>query len=339
MHQHLGDATAHCCAECGKEGGATLKVCKSCMVAKYCNANCQRNHWPTHKKECKLRAAELCDEALFKVPPAKEDCPICFLPMPLLLISCMSLPTATISSIPIYEFAEANEELAKKATETYYSCCGKSICEGCVYSFRMSGNDGNCPFCKAADFDKTDEDAVEEIMRRVEANDAGAMYILGSNNYHGLLGLNQDREKALELYARAAELGSNHAHFQLGLYYRAGGDLKKAKFHYEAAAMAVDEVARSNLGCMEAQSGNMERAVKHWTIAASAGHYGAMKNLIKVIEMGYVGYVSRAAIDSTITAYNDSCVEMRSKARDAALHVLSPASVQDEERAIKITLE
>jgi hypothetical protein len=39
-------------------------------------------YWPKHKKLCKQRAAELHDEALFKEPPPKEDCPICFLPMP-----------------------------------------------------------------------------------------------------------------------------------------------------------------------------------------------------------------------------------------------------------------
>ena len=35
---------------------------KSCMLVKYGNADCQRNHhWPTHKKLCKQRAAELHD--------------------------------------------------------------------------------------------------------------------------------------------------------------------------------------------------------------------------------------------------------------------------------------
>jgi TPR repeat protein len=34
---------------------------------------------------------------------------------------------------------------------------------------------------------------------------------------------------------------------------RVGGNLKKAKFHYEAAAMLGCEVARYNLGVMEAQ--------------------------------------------------------------------------------------
>ena len=309
--------TTSCCAECGgEEGGViSLKACKSCWLVKYCNAECQRNHWPTHKKLCKLRAAELRDEALFKGPPAKEDCPICFLPLPAGLLSCMTLPPATITSVPIADFAEANKELANIGMETYYSCCGKSICEGCVDSFHISHSDEKCPFCKADLRGKTEVEQVEGLMKRVEVNDAGAMYVLGNSYYHRKLGLLQDRGKALELYTRAAALGSSMAHFHLGNIYHEGGDSKKEKFHYEAAAMAGHEDARYNLGCTEAQSGNVERAVKHWMISASAGHYAAMKTLIKVIEMGYV---SRAAIDSTITAYNNSCAEMRSEARDAA---------------------
>jgi hypothetical protein len=93
--------TNACCAECGKEeGGVSLKTCKPCMQVKYCNADCQKNHWPKHKKQCKQRAAELRDEALFKDPPPKEECLICFLPMPIELICCVSLPPATISSVP-----------------------------------------------------------------------------------------------------------------------------------------------------------------------------------------------------------------------------------------------
>jgi tRNA U34 5-methylaminomethyl-2-thiouridine-forming methyltransferase MnmC len=69
-------SSAQCCAECGEEGGINLKACKACMFVKYCNAMCQRKHWSTHKKICKQRAAELRDEALFKDPPPKEDCPI-----------------------------------------------------------------------------------------------------------------------------------------------------------------------------------------------------------------------------------------------------------------------
>ena len=123
------------CANCGtdeKGEGISLKACKSCMLVKYCNPTCQRNHWPKHKKPCKQRAAELRDEALFKDPPPKEDCPICFLPMPGKLINCVSLPPATLSFVPIYVFAVANEGFAQMDTEEYFTCCRKCICKGCI---------------------------------------------------------------------------------------------------------------------------------------------------------------------------------------------------------------
>jgi tetratricopeptide (TPR) repeat protein len=312
--------TGSCCADCGKEegGGASLKACKSCMLVKYCNAKCQRNHWPKHKKECKLRAAELRDEALFKDPPPKEDCPICFLPMPDTLICCKSLPPATLMSVPIYDYAEANEEFANRSTEVYYTCCGKDICAGCVDSFVQSGTDDKCPFCNSDRSGKTEGEKVEELMKRVEANDAGAMYILGSYYTHGQLGLSHDQEKAIELYVRAAELGNRKAHYELGVQFDDGGDLKKAKIHYEAAAIAGHEAARCNLGTMEAQSGNMERAVKHWKIAASAGHCHAMHALLIAFEDGLM---PQDEIESALTSYNNSCAEMRSETRDRILDI------------------
>jgi TPR repeat protein len=89
--------------------------------------------------------------------------------------------------------------------------------------------------------------------------------------------------------------------------------MKKAKFHYEAAAMAGHEIARSKLGFMEAESRNMEQAIKHWSIAASAGEYIAMHQLRLYFEKDYV---SRESINSTLTAYNNACAEMRGEARD-----------------------
>ena len=70
------------CANCGK-GVGDLKFCDACKLVKYCNRDCQIAHRPQHKKACKKRAAELRDEALFKEPPPREECPICMLPLPL----------------------------------------------------------------------------------------------------------------------------------------------------------------------------------------------------------------------------------------------------------------
>ena len=321
MNDSRDNATAHCCAECGKaEGGgvASLKSCKPCMRVKYCNAECQHKHWPTHKAYCKIQAAKIRDEALFKDPPPMEECPICFLPMPTDIISCASLPPATISSVPIYDFAIANNELANEPMEKYYPCCGKTICRGCMYSSRKSGSDDQCPFCNSDRRSKTVEECVEEMMKRVEANDAASICLLANSYYQGLHGLQRDEERAIELFTKSAELGFSKAHSSLGSIYHEGGNMKKAKFHLEVAAKAGHEVARFNIGSMEDNSGNMERAVKHWTIAASAGQYKAMHYLITCFKKGFVG---RESIESTLAAYNASSAEMRSEARDAYIGI------------------
>jgi len=69
----------------------------------------------------------------------------------------------------------------------------------------------------------------------------------------------------------------------------------------------------SDIGAKEFESGNIERAMKHWTIGASAGGYIAMHHLRICFEKGHV---SRESIDSTLANYNASCAEMRSEARD-----------------------
>ncbi len=83
-----------------------------------------------------------------------------------------------------------------------------------MYSFTQSGgNDEKCPFCKA-DMKKTDDERVGHIMKRVEANDAGAICQLGCYYNEGTFGLLQDRTKAIGYWTRAAELfsGCSHCH-------------------------------------------------------------------------------------------------------------------------------
>jgi TPR repeat protein len=240
--------------------------------------------------------------------------------MPDLLISCVSLPPATIFSVPIYDFAKANEELATEGMEQYYPCCGKSICKGCMHSFCQSGNSRKCPFCNSDRFIKTNEQQIDEVRRRIEVNDTASIYMLANSYDNGINGLQQDHTKSIKLYARAADLGHSEAHNQLADIYCQGGDMKRAKFHLEAAAMAGHEMARNKFGCIEFESGNKERAVKHWTIAASAGCFSSMHYL----RIGFEeGAISRESIDSTLAAYNNSCAELRSEARDAYIRSIT----------------
>jgi TPR repeat protein len=151
-------------------------------------------------------------------------------------------------------------------------------------------------------------------------------------NYHlyGEEGLQRDHAKAIELFIRSANLGCNVAHYDLADVYYGGGNMKKAKFHYEAAAMAGHAEARYNLGCMEVENITVEnlyivgkRAMKHFKIAACAGQYVAMNRLRTGLE---AGVVSIEEIESTLVAYNNSCAEMRSEARDAFIRIMANVS-------------
>jgi len=45
------------CSGCGKSllpGQQKLHTCSGCQMALYCNKDCQRAHWPTHKNLCRL---------------------------------------------------------------------------------------------------------------------------------------------------------------------------------------------------------------------------------------------------------------------------------------------
>ena len=87
----------------------------------------------------KKRAAEKQEEALFKESPPPEDCPICFLP----------LPQDTFHS-------------------TFKSCCGKLICNGCIYAMDKEaygrGEISICAFCREP-IATTDEGETERIKK------------------------------------------------------------------------------------------------------------------------------------------------------------------------------
>ena len=226
------------CASCGK-GGDSLKTCTACKLVKYCSIDCQRAHRPKHKKECKRRAAALRDEELFKQPPSREECPICFLELPL-----------------------------RADMSTYIGCCGKIICSGCNYASAQQLEDAPCPFCRKPAA-RSNEEARKRIAMRVELNDPEAIAIMGDS----YLEFERDFGKGLDLLQRAAELGSIDAHFNLGHHV----DKEKAKYHYEKAATAGHVEARYNLGALEWADGNEDRAMKHFTISASVGDDDSLK--------------------------------------------------------------
>lgn len=91
-------------------------------------------------------------------------------------------------------------------------------------------------------------------------------------------------------------------------------NMRKAKQYYELAAMECP-LARHNLGLYEELIGNVNRAVKYFTIAAGCGHGDSLKR----IRMIYLdGYAPRGDYEKALRAYQAYLSEIRSDQRDQA---------------------
>ena len=283
------DTTITTCANCGKEGG-TLNTCNKCKMVKYCNAACKKKHRSKHKKACEKRVVDLHDEELFKEHPPPEDCPICFLPLPLDIIG--------------------------ESKSSFTSCCGKHICTGCIYAMNGRGKIDLCAFCRAPT-PSSEEEIVKRVRKLMDANNAYGFLNFAGFYFRGIMGLPQDFAKANELYLRAGELGCAEGYFNLGNSYRNGNgvevDKKKAKHYYELAAMNGNVLARHNLGCMEGEAGNITRAMKHFILSARAGDKESLDN----VKEGYMDdIVTKDEYANALRAYQKIQDETKSDDRD-----------------------
>jgi len=265
---------------------------------KYCNAACKKRHRSKHKKDCEehlkrvaelheeelRRAEELHDIELFKSPPRKEDCPICFLRLPMLTSGWR-----------------------------YKSCCGKVICSGCIYAM-----DKICPFCRSPTPTLVKE-SIKRTKKRVEVGDAIAISSLGDMYSEGTRGFPQDYTKALELYHRAAELGFVGARHNIGCAYNDGEgverDMKKAVYYWGLAAMKGYATSRHNLGIEEKNVANFDRAIKHYMIAVESGNNGSL-NQIK--ELYSNGHATKDEYTKALQTYQKYLGEIKSSQRDEA---------------------
>ena len=297
------DSTLMFCASCGVAGSDDIKLkkCTACYLVRYCSVKCQIDHRPKHKKECKKRAAELRDEILFKQPESNHfgDCPIC----------CLPVPIDTQKSI-------------------FNSCCSKRICDGCNVANNRREIEARlqpkCVFCREP-LPKTYDEADKRLIKRIEANDPDAIAHMGSIKYH-----EGDHKSAFECWTKAAALGDPFAHHELSILYREGQgvekDEKRALYHAEQAAIGGHPIARHNVGWTEKERGRMDRAVKHYIIAAKLGNDKSLENLTN----GYrAGHVSKEDFTAALRGYQAAIAATKSPQREEAAEYQEHATEQE----------
>ena len=92
-------------------------------------------------------------------------------------------------------------------------------------------------------------------------------------------------------------------------------DEKNATHYFELAAMNGDIKARYNLGGLEYNEGNHQRAFKHYMLAARAGY----KDSLGMVKNGFkVGQVTKEEYANSLREYQKSQDERKSDARDKA---------------------
>ncbi len=278
------------CANCGIAGVDDVKLeeCGTeCHSVRYCGDKCREDHREQHEEECNRQKDALYDKKLFSQPDETHlgDCPICFLPLPL-----------------------------DSRKSTFKSCCSKIVCMGCVLADRRSSNGGHrCPFCREAVPDE--EEFERRLVKRIEANDPAALYHMGAKRYHK----HGDYDGAIEYLTKAAKLGYFEAQCLLGSMYMEGEgvekDKEKALHHYEKAAIGGNPYARYNLGWYEQKSGKIERAAKHFIIAAKLGFELSMKSIWSMFKDGHI---TKEDLETTLRSHQGAIDAMKSPQRDIA---------------------
>lgn len=110
----------------------------------------------------------------------------------------------------------------------------QNCCKHCVTVVYVWDNGSSCPF-RRLPVHKTDEEGIERIKKRMEANDAQALNMMEKIYSYGLHGFEKDLKKAQELWLKTAELGMSAAHANLADAYgneELGEDeIKRARCH------------------------------------------------------------------------------------------------------------
>jgi TPR repeat protein len=154
-------------------------------------------------------------------------------------------------------------------------------------------------------------------MKRVKVKDPVAISQMGGRCLD-----EGDYDAALKYLTKAAELGNTDANYRLGFmyckgeHYRLGKNSEvKAAYHWEKAAIGGHPLARHNLAFIEKYKGTIERAVKHFIIAAKLGYEGSMKELWKEYS---AGNITKEDLDATLRAHQAALDGMKSEQRDMA---------------------
>ena len=320
------EAPTKMCSACGKKSSTLKKRCNGCKCVWYCNKACLNKHRVEHKKECR-KIKKVLDKRGGKLDIGTE------------------LDVGPVGKLPLLEECLICARVLPfhDNLQTYYNCCGKTVCGGCDLQHqikcreRVAGRGQvsmlpTCAFCRTT-IPGSDEEMLVNLRKRLEHKDPKAMVIIALGYGGGGLGLPVDQAKCIDLLRESAGLGCPPALRQLGNFHDHGEmgleqNEEKAFKCWEEAAEGGHLPSVHNLGCVEADNGDNVAAMRHWRLSASGGSKRSMANLVVCFEDGLLRH---GALAETLQAMYRSRAEMRSKDRDMFIEHLKTTGEYEEE--------
>jgi TPR repeat protein len=210
---------AHCrfCERALPDALGTTGRCSGCRRLRYCGAECQREHWPRHRAECRAWKAEA-DAAIV----AAGGCPL----------GDIAAQRAAIDKVKMKPLAAVRAAAEGGDLAAQYVL-------GASFYFGAGG------------FPKDAAQALLWLRRAAAGNLAHAHTDLGVMHDRGEGGLAVDHEEAFRLYSLAARQGDAEAQFNCGCCLRDGEgvarDLSAAASFFRQAAEQGDAKAQATL--------------------------------------------------------------------------------------------
>ena len=286
-------------------------MCTACRSVCYCNVACQQAHRKKHQQQCQQGVELLTtvaasaratkqqtdrkekdreevdttgdedednndDALLFQPIPPQDECPICTLPLP--------------------------NDVRGTA---YSTCCGKVLCTGCWQRDQQFMKIPRCAFCREPN-SSSEQEAVLRLRKRMELKDCTALFIASQFYKAGLYGLPQDTQKAFELCLRAANLGHATACGSIAECYNTGDvvpiDTKKSRQYLRQSVQSGNLRSRHQLGAMEHNNSNYQKASRHWLLAAAAGDTESLEEIGKYYKL-QLGVITQEEYAAALVSY------------------------------------
>ena len=229
---------------------------------------------------------------------------------------------------------------------TYKSCCGSTICAGCINAqkrVRVIGTNVKlpiagskeekrefikiicysldvCPFCRASDA-VSHEEHFERLVKHIDdRNDPSAIYCLASHYVKGTCGLSVNLEKARELYQRAYDLGDPDAAFDLFILHTEHftDQTLAMKYLEEGAKRGVEACMVELAGRLARFVGNLDEAKRLTVMAACSGDDDAMEH-VKNASWGI--QLTKDEFDTTVRAHRAAKDKETNEPREYAMRL------------------